>query len=108
VYDAATVRATVARGQNGGSDAGEGIMSAVGAISQQYKSLKQKINGLDILGDKMGLDPGPLANVHDYERKYVGTRKLDVAGSVCGCRLAPVALVGVCLRRVIETDSTQK
>jgi hypothetical protein len=34
---------------------------AVGAISQQYKSLKDKISGLDLLGDKMGLDAGPLA-----------------------------------------------
>jgi hypothetical protein len=40
VYDAATVRATIARGQNGGSDTSDGILGAVGAISQQYKSLK--------------------------------------------------------------------
>lgn len=40
VYDAATVRATIARGQNGGGDTSDGLLSAVGAISQQYKSLK--------------------------------------------------------------------
>jgi len=62
VYDAATVRATL-RSHNGLADGGEGIMGAVGAISQQYRSFKDKINGLDLLGDKMGLDPGPLANV---------------------------------------------
>ena len=62
------------------SESSDGIMGAVGVLSQQYKSLKDKINGLDFLGDRMGLDPGPLANV--------GPSRFVVALTLCALLLS--------------------
>jgi DNA repair exonuclease SbcCD ATPase subunit len=76
-YDAAAVRASMPRSHSESSD---GIMGAVGVLSQQYKSLKDKINGLDFLGDRMGLDPGPLANV--------GPSRFVVALTLCALLLS--------------------
>ena len=62
------MRATLGRG----SDGSERILGAVGALTEgvnYVKALKEKLSAFDLLGDKSGLDHGPLANIHNFERK---------------------------------------
>ena len=81
VYDAETLRATIGQVRGAQGDSSEGLLSAVGAITQQYKTLKrgfsERINGLDLLGDRSfleGLDPLAKTKADSSSDKYVGAK----------------------------------